>query len=90
MIITFLLTLVALILNTVFSWLPVATALPTMGGVNLDYYVSTAFGYFHFLTQIFPPLAVVADAALAYLTWRVIVLGLKMALGHRTPTAPTT
>lgn len=85
MIISLLINLVLLIFGSLFSFLPVVTALPTIGGIDLDYYVRTGVGYFNFLASIFPPLTVVASAAIIYLTWKLVMLGLKLILGHRSP-----
>jgi len=86
MIIQLIINFIVLVLSTALSWLPDVKALPTIGGLDMDYYFSLGTGYFHYIERIFPPLAVIATAATIYLTWRGIVLVLKLVLGHRVPT----
>ncbi len=85
MIIAVLINIVLLIFSTLLGWLPDALVLPTSGGVNLDTYIASGIGYFHGLVGVFPPLGVISSAAIIYLTWKLIVLALKVILGHRVP-----
>jgi hypothetical protein len=85
MIIALLINFLLLVFSFLFSWLPDASVLPTIGNVNLDYYFATGIGYFKFLAGIFPPLGTITTAATIYLTWRLTVLVLKLVLGSRVP-----
>ena len=76
-------------ITVVFGWLPAGSTLPTFGTINLDTIFSTGFGYFHFLAGIFPPLTTVATAASIYLGWRLVLIVVKLILGHRTPAVNT-
>lgn len=78
-------SLLILVLGAVFGLLPDATTLPTWGGVNLDTIFSNGFGYVRYLATIFPPLTVIISAASIYLGFRLILIIVKLVLGHRSP-----
>lgn len=76
--------------NLLLGWLPNVTALPTILGVNLDTTFSNGMGYFNRLVQIFPPLGSVMIAASTYLAFKLLMILLKLVLGHRVPHHTTT
>jgi hypothetical protein len=71
--------------NVVFGYLPDGSQLPTWFGVNLDYLFASGIDYIKLLAQIFPPFITIMIASSIYLTWRIILLGLKVVLGSRVP-----
>ena len=74
-----------LALNTVFAYMPDGSHLPNFFGVDTDYYFSLGVSYLHLLAVIFPPLTVIAEGAVVYLSWLLIKLGLRVFLGDRVP-----
>lgn len=63
------------------SWLPTITVLP----FGIDGYLSTGIGYFRGLFGVFPFLSTILTVALAYLSFRLVLQGAKVVLGHRAP-----
>jgi len=74
MIIQLLLSIVVNVLNILTAWLPTVDVLP----LGMDTIVSTAFGYFKTFSSLFPPLLIVWTAFLWYMTFRIILLSLKL------------
>ena len=72
-------------LNMIFAYMPFGDTLPTIAGVNLDNIFQDGINYVKLLAQIFPPLITIMICASIYLTWRLGLLGLKVALGNRSP-----
>ena len=74
-------------MNVVFAYMPDGRTLPIILGVDIDNIFSTGIAYVRLLAAIFPPFTTLMVCASVYLTWRLIVLGLKVALGSRAPSA---
>lgn len=72
-------------INSVFAYLPSGSALPSFFGINLDEIFYSGVQYFRLLTNIFPPFSVIAIAATTYLGWRLVLIGIRVFLGSRTP-----
>lgn len=62
------------LMNWAFSWLPQVTVLP----LGMDTALSTATGYFRSFMAVFPPLTVVFTAFIWYLSFRIMLLTLKL------------
>lgn len=72
-------------MNIAFAYVPQATKLPTFFGIDLDYYLGIGVSGYKLLMAIFPPFQTILTAAVVYLGWRLILLGLKVFLGSRLP-----
>lgn len=72
-------------MNIIFAYLPDGSRLPIFGGVDTDAIFYSGIQYVRLLARIFPFLTTMMMAAGVYLSWRVIMLGLKVALGSRVP-----
>jgi hypothetical protein len=62
-------------------WLPNITTLNISVGIfnfPIDTYLSTGMGYVFFIINAFPPLGIIYNGFLAVLTWRALVLFLKI------------
>lgn len=85
MIVNIIFGIIALILGAVFSWLPVVTTLPTIGGFDIDAALVSGMGQFNTLANAIWPLK---DMFAAFLVL-MLYYGLKMlvifVLGHRAP-----
>lgn len=69
------------VVSALLSWLPVVTSLP----FGLDGYLSTGIGFFRDIFSVFPFLSTVLTVALAYLGFRLSLMGVKAVMGNRTP-----
>jgi len=70
----YLLTFFGNLVNTVFSFLPRITELP----LGMDSALSTAVGYFRTTMEIIPYLSTVFTAFLWYLSFRIVLLTLRL------------
>lgn len=85
MIINLLINLVILILGAIFSWLPVVTTLPQIGGYDIDGSLVTGIGYLHTFTTSFWPLQYMFNAFLFLMGYYSIKMAVTFFLGHRAP-----
>lgn len=85
MILFYLMKALQSVIAAIGSFLPDASRLPTIGGVNFDSLFATGIGYIHFLIGIFPPLGTIFTAATIYLAFKGIMILLKLIFGHRAP-----
>lgn len=85
MIFSILFAIFVAVINTVFSWLPVVTSLPTIGGFNLDAALVTGMGQFWTYANAFWYVSDVFVGFTILLTYYGIKLVLKLILGHRAP-----
>jgi hypothetical protein len=85
MIVALIINIILLIVTTLLSWLPDALTLPTIGNVNIDTSFANGVGYVHYLGEIFPPLTTILTAAIIYLSFKVVMILLKVFLGSRAP-----
>lgn len=69
------------LIGGVLAFLPVVTTLP----FGIDDALSTTMGYWNTFANFLPPLAFLFQMTLWYLGFRVILMGLKLILGHRAP-----
>ena len=73
-------------LNSVFSFLPVVTTLPTVDGVDLDTTMQNAVSFFNALTHSgFWMIGDVWTGALALMTYYALKMLMRFLLGTRTP-----
>lgn len=85
MLISTLFQLVFSILTAIFSFLPRVTTLPTIMGVDVDGFLSTAVGSFYSLSNSIWPLRDLFLAGVVWLGYLFIKMLLKIFLGSRAP-----
>jgi hypothetical protein len=73
------------VFSLLLGWLPTIDKLPSLIGVNTDSVLSNGVSYFHRLILFFPPFQSILTASLFYLTFRIVMLLLKLVLGSRAP-----
>jgi hypothetical protein len=78
MIWVYILKLISSLLALVFSFLPKVVTLPMIGGFDVDSAMVTTFGYFHYITSIFPPFATLFYAMVFFYTYKVTMLTLRL------------
>lgn len=83
MIIFWLLNILVLMINGLFSLLPIAPGAQLPWGT--DAYVVYAVGLFKYFAYLFPPFQIVFTATLIYLGFRGFLLLFKLILGARSP-----
>jgi len=81
MIIHIFFSIIIIIFNTVVSWLPTATVLPW----GIDEILVFSVGMFKGMMLIFPPLEIVFEAFLAYLSFRLLIIIVTIFAGSRSP-----
>jgi len=81
MIIQILLSVISAFLYVIFGWLPTITELP----FGIDAVFVTAFGWLRYLITVAWPIQVILNCVLYYLSFRLLLLIVKVFLGSRTP-----
>jgi len=81
MITQFLFTIIITIFGAITQFLPDVTTLP----FGMDELLISSTGYFKGFMGIFPPLQVVFGAFMIYLSFRLLLILLRVFLGGRTP-----
>jgi hypothetical protein len=85
MIINLFIGLFTLILGAIFSWLPVITTLPTIGGFDIDGALVTGMGQFNTFIATFWPLDYMFKAFLFLMAYYGLKMLIQFFIGHRTP-----
>jgi len=78
MLIFFLLKAVVLIVGIFLSILPSVAVLPVVAGLDLDSVILTGIGYFNYLSDKIPPLAIFMAGFSFVLTFKLSMLVLKL------------
>ncbi len=85
MIVSLFINFVILVIGAIFSFLPVVTTLPTIGGFDIDAALVTGIGQFNTVANAFWPLYYVFLGFLALLVYFAVKIGIRFFLGHRAP-----
>lgn len=70
----FILKFIASVLGIILSFFPVVTELP----LGMDGYLSTSMNYFRYFAEIVPPFALIFNAFLFYMYFKIIMLTLRV------------
>lgn len=85
MIFNFFLNFIILTFGAIFTVLPSATKLPTIGGYDIDGALVTGMGAFHTFVAAFWPIQDMFYGALAIFAYFGIKMLARLLLGHRAP-----
>jgi hypothetical protein len=85
MIVSLLINLIVLILGAIFSWFPVVTKLPTIGGFDIDTALVSGVGQFLVYTDAIWPLKIMFYGFLALMGYYLTMMIVRFFLGHRSP-----
>lgn len=85
MIVNFFIVILVIVVNMIFSWLPLVTYLPTINGFDIDTALVTGMGQFYSFANAFWYIRDVFAGFLAIMVYYGIKMVLKIILGHRSP-----
>jgi len=85
MILDFILNFVLLIVGAIFSFLPIVSTLPTIGGFDIDSQMVLGMGYLNSFFTAFWPVAVMFQGFLVIMLYYALKMLLRFFLGHRAP-----
>jgi len=85
MILNLIFSCIILIIGAIFSWLPVVTTLPTIGGFDIDSAFVTGMSQLHTVMVTFWFLQDMFFGFLFIMLYFSVKLGLRFFLGHRVP-----
>lgn len=85
MIVNLILNTVVLFVGAIFSWLPVVTTLPTIGGFDIDAALVSGMGIFNYYCTIVWPIHTIFLGFLVLMGYYTLKVGLRVFFGNRTP-----
>lgn len=85
MIWTYLFVFISSFLNGVFSFLPTVTTLPTIFGIDIDAQLTAAVGVLNDIGTYYWPIRDLFIAVGFFLTYKLLMLVIKLFLGSRAP-----